>query len=196
MSKNSKNPKKPDKSSNSNNSGKPQNKKQIEQAVRNLVETEITNLGYEVWDIEYYNDKIEWVLEITIENPSGNPISISDCEKVTHAINPVLDAADPIENSYSLAVSSPGLNRELKNDFHLSRYINKEVTVKLFAKNETIGDKNFNAILKEFLKDEFKFEAVTVGHGVPGAPYENKNTEIILTKKEIAHIHAYDEINY
>ena len=167
------------------NNPKPQaqSKKQIEQTVRNLVEAIITNLGYEIWDIEYYNDKIEWLLEITIENPSGEPISIDDCEKVTRAVNPVIDEADPIESSYSLAVSSPGLNRELKNDFHLSKYINKEVTIKLFAKNEEIGDKNFNAVLKEFSKEEFKLEKIP------------KKNIIVLAKKEIAHIYAHDEID-
>ena len=177
---------------------KSQSKKQIEQVVRNLVETEITNLGYEIWDIEYYNDKIEWLLEITIENPSGQPISINDCEKVTRAINPIIDEADPIENSYSLAVASPGLNRELKNDTHLNKYINKEITVKLFSKHETIGDKTFNAILLEFSKEQYKFELV--GHdalGVPpAAPAKSSEKNIItLTKKEIAHIYAYDEID-
>ena len=174
-----------------NQNQKVQSKRQIEQTVRNLVETEIINLGYEIWDIEYYNDKIEWLLEITIENPSGLSISINDCEKVTHAVNPLLDAADPIENSYSLIVASPGLNRELKNDFHLNKYIDKEVTVKLFAKNETVGDKSFNAILKEFSKENYKFEIA--GHDDPGAPTENKI--IILAKKEIAHIYVYDEID-
>jgi len=164
---------------------KTQSKTQIEKTVRNLVEGEIINLGYELWDIEYYNDKIEWLLEITIDKPPGasiSSISIEDCEKVTHAVNPIIDAADPIENSYSLAVSSPGLNRELKNDFHLSKYINKEVTVKLFAKNEEIGDKSFNAILKEFSNENFKFDF--------------QNQTITLTKKEIAHIYAYDEIDF
>ena len=173
-----------------NNKDKPkastQSKKQIEQTVRNLVETEIINLGYEVWDIEYYNDKIEWLLEITIENPSGIPISIQDCEKVTHAVNPIIDEADPIETAYSLAVSSPGLNRELKNDFHLNRYINKEVTVKLFTKNEITGDKIFNAVLKEFSKEKFIFERISDN------PDDNTLT---LEKKEIAHIYAYDEID-
>jgi len=167
------------------NPPKTQSKKLIEQTVRNLVETEITNLGYEIWDIEYYNDKIEWLLEITIDTPSGI-ISIEDCEKVTRAVNPIIDEADPIENSYSLAVSSPGLGRELKNEFHLNKYINKEVTVKLFAKNELIGDKSFNAVLKSFSSDDqkkFEFETIT------------EKTPISLVKKEIAHIYAYDEIN-
>ena len=175
--------KKNNQKNNNGNTQKNQSKKQIEQTVRNLIETEIINLGYEIWDIEYYNDKIEWLLEITIENPSGKSISMEDCEKVTRAINPIIDAADPIENSYSLAVASPGLNRELKNDIHLNRYINKEAVIKLFSKNEAIGDKTFNAILKEFSKENLKFEKIP-----------EKNI-IVLTKKEIAHIYAYDEID-
>ena len=158
--------------------GKLKSGKQIENIVRNLVEAEITSLGYEIWNIEYYNDKIEWLLEITIENPSGDPISIDDCEKVTRAVNPIIDEADPIENSYSLAVSSPGLNRELKNDLHLNKYIGKEVTVKLFARNEITGDKTFNAILEEFSKEDYKFDKIN------------------LSKKEIAHIYAYDKIEF
>jgi ribosome maturation factor RimP len=161
-----------------------QSKILIEQTVRNLVGDLITNLGYELWDIEYYHDGVEWLLEITIDRSDG--ISIDDCEKVTRAVNPVIDAADPIEASYSLAVSSPGLNRELKNSLHLNKYINKEVTVKLYVKNETAGDKIFNAVLKEFSDGKpggFKFELLT-----DGAP-------VILTKKEIAHIYAFDEID-
>jgi len=161
---------------------KTQSKKLIEQTVRNLVETEIINLGYELWDLEYYHDGIEWLLEITIDKPESK-ISLDDCEKVTRAVNPIIDEADPIENSYSLAVSSPGLNRELKKTFHLNKYINREVTVKLFAKNETVGNKTFNAILKEFSDENYKFELLP------------ENTTLVLTKKEVAHIYSYDEIN-
>ena len=159
-------------------------KKQIEQAVRSLVEPEIANLGYEIWDIEYYSDGGEWLLEITIENPSGRPISTDDCEKVSRAVGPAIDQADPIENSYCLAVGSPGLGRELKNAFHLGRYMEKEVTVKLFAKNEAVGDKVFHALLKEAgdEKKNFAFELL------PGL------RPIVLAKKEIAHIFAHDEI--
>ena len=158
-------------------------RKQIEQAVKNLVETEIANLGYELWDVEYYHDGTEWLLEITIDKPETG-ISLDDCEKVTRAVNPVIDAADPVEDSYSLAVSSPGLGRELKNGRHFAKYINREVTVKLFAKNETAGGKTFNAVLKEFSRDEFNFVILP------------QNMPLALAGKEIAHIYAYDKINY
>ena len=101
---------------------------------------------------------------------------------MTRAVTPAIDAADPIENSYSLAVSSPGLGRELKNAFHLSKYINREVTVKLFAKNEITGNKTFNAVLKGFSPESFEFEIIP------------ENTQVTFAKKEIAHICAYDKI--
>jgi ribosome maturation factor RimP len=189
--------KKENKNKNKQPAAKTQSKKLIEQTVKNLVESEIINLGYEIWDIEYYNDGIEWLLEITIDKPESG-ISLDDCEKVTRAVNPIIDEADPIENSYSLAVSSPGLNRELKNAFHLNKYINKEITVKLFAKNEIVGNKAFNAILKEFSDENYKFEIV--GRDAINefrsfhAPFESQ-TPFVLTKKEVAHIYAYDEIN-
>ncbi|MCL1792361.1 MAG: ribosome maturation factor RimP [Oscillospiraceae bacterium] len=156
-------------------------KKQIEQTAQKLAEPEFAALGYEIWDVEYYSDGSEWVLEITIENLSGAPITIEDCEKATRAINPAIDQADPIEHSYCLAVGSPGLNRELKKAAHMERYIGKEVTVKLFAKNETAGGKSFDAILKE------------AGGAQKGFVFELAGeTNLAIPKKEIAHIYARD----
>lgn len=169
-----------------NNKNKPRaaaySKNRIEQAARRLLEPEIAELGYEIWDLEYYNDG-QWQLEITIENPSGIAISFEDCEKVTRAVTPLLDREDPIENSYCLAVGSPGLNRELKNAGHLKKYIDKQVKVKLFAKNEQAGDKSFDAVLKEA--------------GGPGSDFVFElasGANLTLKKNEIAHIYARDEI--
>jgi len=187
--------KKNNKSGGNIDKSKTQPKKQIEQKIKNLTEEKIISLGYDLWDIEYYNDGVEWLLEITIDKPELG-ISLDDCEKVTHAVNPLIDGADPIENSYSLAVSSPGLNRELKNVSHLNKYINKKVTVKLFAKNEEIGDKHFNAILQEFDEDNFKFEPIEIKNNINNKNNNKiENKAINISKKEIAHIYAYDEIN-
>ena len=76
------------------------------------------------------------------------------------------------------------MNRELKNAAHLNKYINKETTVKLFAKNEETGNKSFNAILKEFSDENYKFNLIP------------DNKLIVLTKKEVAHIYSYDEFAY
>jgi len=159
------------------------NRKIIEQTVKNLSEQIIKDSGLELWNIEFYNDAGEYILEITIDKPGGL-ISLDDCEKVTRAINPVLDEADPIEQSHSLVVSSPGIDRELKTDEHISKYIGKPVTVSLFSKRQDESniklDKNFPAVLKSYENGSFKFDT---GENI-----------INLEKKEIARLCARDEI--
>ena len=198
-------------------------RKNIEQTVRNLIGETVANLGFELWDVEYYSESDEWYLEITIDrlDKSGGGTSINDCETVTRAVDPIIDAADPIENSYSLVVSSAGLNRELKNDFHINHYINKKVSVKLFSKfskfskNENISllnaankankdGKSFTGVLKENAAGTMTFEVCKV----PDKQKVKKNniidienTEgidniITILKKDIAHIYAYDEIEF
>jgi ribosome maturation factor RimP len=53
------------------------------------------------------------VLQITIENTDETPISIDDCVRASKEISVLLDIEDPIEHSYTLEVSSPGLDRPL-----------------------------------------------------------------------------------
>lgn len=154
------------------------NKKIIEQTVKKLSEKIIKDFGLELWNVEFYNEAGEYILEITIDKP-GSFISLDDCEKVTRAINPILDEADPIEQTHSLVVSSPGIDRELKNDYHVNQYIGKPVTVSLFTKRGDL-DKNFPAILKAYENGSYQFET--------------ENGEIILAKKEVARLCARDEI--
>ena len=157
------------------------NRKIIEQTVKNLSEQIIKEFGLELWNVEFYNDAGEYILEIIIDKPGGL-ISLDDCERVTRAVNPLLDEADPIEQSHSLVISSPGIDRELKTEAHINQYINKPVTVSLFAKRPDLNlEKNFPAILKSHENGSFGFEI-------------NNNIIIGLQKKEIARLCARDEI--
>lgn len=108
-----------------------QRKKNIAGTVRTLVEPIVTALGYSLWDVEYVKEGSEWYLRITIDNPEG--ITIDDCEKVHRAIDVPLDDADPIEGSYHLEVSSPGIERELKQSQHFEACLGEDVLVSLYA---------------------------------------------------------------
>ncbi len=88
-------------------------------------------LGYDLWDVEYVKEGADYYLRITIDSPDG--ITIDDCEKMHRAIDPVLDEADPIEGFYHLEVSSTGIERELKNEKHVSACIGWDVELKLYA---------------------------------------------------------------
>lgn len=105
--------------------------KNIVAIVRELAEPLAEELGLVLWDVEYVKEGTEWYLRITIDTDEG--VTIDDCERMHRAIDPLLDEADPIENSYHLEVSSPGLERELKTDFHFATCTGELVEVRLFA---------------------------------------------------------------
>jgi ribosome maturation factor RimP len=111
--------------------------------VRAIAEPLAESLGYFIWDVEYVREGAQWYLRITIDSEDG--IDIGDCEKMHRAIDPLLDEADPIEDAYTLEVSSPGIERDLKNDMQIEACEGWEVEVKLYAPLD--GSKLYRGIL-------------------------------------------------
>ena len=105
-------------------------KKSIKETVREAILPTVTELGYRIWDITYSKIGADYHLEITIDNDEG--IGISDCERVHRAIDPILDEVDPIEGFYYLEVSSPGAERELRTDEHITLSVGERVEAKLY----------------------------------------------------------------
>ena len=114
-------------------------KKPIKETVRDAILPTVTELGYSIWDITYSKIGADYHLEITIDSEDG--IGIEDCERVHRAIDPILDECDPIEGFYYLDVSSPGIERELKTEYHIVSSIGERVEAKLFAAKD--GRKSF-----------------------------------------------------
>ena len=98
----------------------------------------VEKLGYRIWDVEFVKEGAGWYLRITIDSDDG--IDIDDCEKVSRAISPLLDEADPIEQNYTLEVSSPGLTRPLKKENDFKRSIGKIVEIKTYTKIDNCKD--------------------------------------------------------
>ncbi len=101
------------------------------QRVEELVRPVVEELGFELCDVEFQKEYGSWVLTLFIDRPEG--VSIEDCERVSRTVDPVLDAADPIENAYYLSVSSLGLDRPLKKDADFKRNVGKRIEVRLYA---------------------------------------------------------------
>lgn len=106
----------------------------IAERVETLIAPCVAALGYRIWDVEYVKEGAEWYLRITIDSDEG--IGIDDCEKVSKAIAPVIDEADPIEDFYYLEVSSPGIERVLRKPAHFAASIGSEVELRLYAPDE------------------------------------------------------------
>ena len=143
-------------------------KKSIKETVKEAILPCITELGYRIWDVSYQKIGADYHLEITIDSDDG--IGIEDCEKVHRAIDPILDECDPIESFYYLEVSSPGIERELKSDEHITLSIGEVVEAKLFTAKD--GKKSVTGELISF-----EDGCVTIAEG---------DSHVSLKKSEIA----------
>ena len=76
-----------------------------------LVESTVDGLGYELVEVQYKKEQGHMVLTLFIDSPNG--IKMEDCERVSRAVDPILDEADPISEQYYLSVSSLGLDLSL-----------------------------------------------------------------------------------
>ncbi len=133
----------------------------------------IEELGYEVVEVEYVKKSDGMNLTFYIDNDKG--IELADCEKVSKAIDQILEDVNPTEDQpYILNVSSPGLDRPLKTERDFQRHIGKEIEIILFAKIN--GKKDFKGQLVSFndevvtiLKndEELSFERQKIAHIVP-----------------------------
>ena len=119
------------------------NRSRVAETVRVLITPVAESLGYLLWNVEYVKEGADMILRVTIDKPEG--ITIEDCEQMTHAIDPLLDEADPIEESYLLEVSSPGIERDLSRPEHFEACQGEEVEIRLFAPVE--GSKVWRGVL-------------------------------------------------
>lgn len=87
-------------------------------------------LGLDLWDVRFEKEGASWYLRIFIDKPEG--INIDDCERMSKAVDPLIEAADPIDQSYFLEVCSPGIERELRRPEHFEKMAGREVCVKFF----------------------------------------------------------------
>jgi ribosome maturation factor RimP len=115
----------------------------VAEVVRALAEPVAEEIGCWVWDVEFVKEGARRILRITIDSEEG--ITIDDCEKMHRAIDPLLDEADPIEDAYHLEISSPGIERDLKNDMQINACEGWDVEVRLYAPID--GAKSYLGVL-------------------------------------------------
>lgn len=111
-------------------------------------------LGLTLWDVRFEKEGASWYLRIFIDKEGG--IEIADCEAVNRPLNKLLDDTDPIEQSYVLEVSSPGLGRELRSEEHLAFAMGRAVRVRLFR--EQGGVREFVGTLTSFDKESIALD--------------------------------------
>lgn len=120
-------------------------KKNIASRVRDAVQPLIEQAGYSLWDVTFYKEASEPILEVSIDREGG--IGTDDCSVVTGIVDPILDELDPIEESYCLMVSGAGSVRDLRLPEHeaFAKEHGFPVTVRTFTAVD--GQKQFEGTL-------------------------------------------------
>jgi ribosome maturation factor RimP len=101
--------------------------------IRSLAERAAHTHGLEVFDVQYRREAVGWVLRVMIDRRGaadtqakpGDPVdsvSVDDCRLVSQDLGALLDVDDPVERTYTLEVSSPGLDRPLRGVADYERF--------------------------------------------------------------------------
>lgn len=129
----------------------------ITDSVTELARPVVEQAGCTLWDVEYVREAGTWYLRVFIDKEDG--VSIDDCEAISRALDPILDEADPVPDSYVFEVGSAGAERELKRPGDFQQFTGSEVELRLYQPLE--GSKSFVGTLKSY--DEDGTVTITVG---------------------------------
>ena len=116
--------------------------------VRAIVLPVCEEMSLKLWDVTFEKEGADWFLKVLVEKEEDS-IDISECEAFSRRIDPLIDEADPIDQSYYLEVGSPGLGRRLRTEEHFKRFIGSEVYVRLIRPDEN-GLKEYEGVLESY----------------------------------------------
>ena len=111
--------------------------------VFSLIKETVEAQGVELWDVRFLKEGASWYLRVFIDKEDG--ISIDNCTDVSHAIDPIIDEADPIDKAYYLEVCSCSIERELSRKEHFEKCVGQEVKIKVA--NINLGERRAEFVL-------------------------------------------------
>lgn len=134
--------------------------------LQDLIEPVVTQKGYELVRVLTIG-QANPTLQVMIDTLDGRDVTVDDCAAVSHALSDVLDEKDPIENRYSLEVSSPGLDRPLTKLEHFKRFQGYEI--KLETEDRVENRKRFKGKIKEVSEQNVVLAADGAEYTIPFA---------------------------
>ena len=105
----------------------------------------LNNLGFQLIDLELVVEHGRFILRLYI-NKEGEGVTIDDCQFASHAVEDAIEAEGIVGASYTLEVSSPGLDRPLKSQSDFEKYIGETIRLKTHEPIE--GRSNYKGILE------------------------------------------------
>ncbi len=151
--------------------------KKITELTAELAAPVVTEQGCTLWDVEYVKEAGTWYLRVLLDKEGG--VDILDCEAISRKLSDLLDAADPIEGSYTLEVGSAGAERPLKRPGDFERFMGAPVAVRLYRSQD--GYKEFSGVLKGY---DAQSGAVTVTVGKDDLTFEKSDVALVRLRVE------------
>lgn len=124
--------------------------KDVVRTVRQMALPVVQEAGLELVEAEFLKEGGGWYLRLYIDKPGG--VNHEDCRYVSERVSRLLDEKDLITHSYTLEVSSPGIERPLKKPADFNRFMGKTALINTFA--PVNGRKKFCGLLKGTRQDE------------------------------------------
>ena len=111
-----------------------------------LIEPEVKRLGFDLVRVQMIGGASDPTLQVMAERADTRQLDIADCEAISRGLSELLDAKDPIEGSYRLEVSSPGIDRPLTRLKDFTDWAGHEARVTLAEPRD--GRKQFTGTLE------------------------------------------------
>jgi ribosome maturation factor RimP len=113
--------------------------------VRTLAQRVAESFGLELFDVQFRRESIGRVLRVFIDRPAAtaqlapdpdaqrdpyeDSVNIEDCRRVSRDLSALLDVEDTVDGTYTLEVSSPGLDRPLRNAGDYQRFVGRLASI-------------------------------------------------------------------
>jgi ribosome maturation factor RimP len=147
-----------------------------------LIEPEVEHLGYDLVRVCMVGGSSDPTLQVMAERPDTRQLDLADCERISRRLSDVLDLCDPIDGSYRLEVSSPGIDRPLTRLNDYSDWKGYEARITLAEPQE--GRKQFTGTLQG-LEGEQALILTKDGHA-HALPFSTiSSAKLLLTDKLI-----------
>jgi ribosome maturation factor RimP len=111
----------------------------MNETLETLVASEIKPLGLELFELKVGGSKGRPVVDVRVERQDGAQVTVDDCAAASRAIEQKLDAGDFGGKRYVLEVSSPGIERPLRNAKDWRRFVGSSAVVTTNVVGEPAG---------------------------------------------------------
>ena len=146
------------------------------------IEPEVKSLGYDLVRVAMIGGSSDPTLQVMAERPDTRQLDLTDCETISRRLSEWLDANDPIEGSYRLEVSSPGIDRPLTRLNDYSDWAGYEARISVAEPRE--GRKQFSGTLEGLDGENVKLtDKSGNAHTLPFS--EISSAKLLLTDKLI-----------